>query len=60
MEGEIVTMQDIFLFRKRGVKETGEVLGEFEPTGIRPKFAERLTVTGVHLPAAMFEVPRVR
>ena len=60
MESEIVTMQDIFLFRKRGVKETGEVLGDFEPTGIRPKFAERLTVTGVHLPSAMFEVPRVR
>jgi pilus assembly protein CpaF len=60
MEGEIVTMQDIFTFRKRGVKETGEVLGEFEPSGIRPKFAERLTVTGVHLPAAMFEVPRAR
>ena len=60
MEGEIVTMQDIFTFRKRGIKETGEVLGEFEPSGIRPKFAERLTVTGVHLPAAMFEVPRVR
>jgi pilus assembly protein CpaF len=60
MEGEIVTMQDIFTFRKRGIKETGEVLGDFEPSGIRPKFAERLTVTGVHLPAAMFEVPRVR
>ena len=60
MEGEVVTMQDIFTFRKRGVKETGEVLGDFEPSGIRPKFAERLTVTGVHLPAAMFEVPRGR
>ena len=60
MEGEIVTMQDIFTFRKRGVKETGEVLGDFEPSGIRPKFAERLTVTGVHLPAAMFEVPRAK
>lgn len=60
MEGDIVTMQDIFMFRKRGIKETGEVLGDFEPSGIRPKFAERLTVTGVHLPAAMFEVPRAR
>ena len=60
MEGEIVTMQDIFTFRKRGIRETGEVLGDFEPSGIRPKFAERLAVTGVHLPAAMFEVPRVR
>ena len=42
MEGEIVTMQDIFLFRKRGIRENGEVIGEFMPTGIRPKFSERL------------------
>ena len=60
MEGEIVTMQDIFSFRKRGIRETGEVLGDFEPSGIRPKFAERLAVTGIHLPVAMFEVARVQ
>lgn len=60
MEGEIVTMQDIFSFRKRGIKETGEVLGDFEPSGIRPKFAERLVVTGIHLPMSMFEVQRGR
>jgi len=59
MEGEVVTMQDIFVYRKRGVREGGEVLGEFIATGIRPKFAERLTVTGIQLPASMFEVPRV-
>jgi pilus assembly protein CpaF len=58
MEGEVVTMQDIFVFRKRGVREGGEVLGEFIATGIRPKFAERLMVTGIQLPASMFEVPR--
>jgi pilus assembly protein CpaF len=56
MEGDVVTMQDIFTFRKRGVRETGEVLGDFEPTGIRPKFSERLSVSGIHLPATMFEV----
>ena len=56
MEGDIVTMQDIFVFRKRGIRESGEVLGEFLPTGIRPKFAERLLVTGIQLPIAMFEV----
>jgi pilus assembly protein CpaF len=55
MEGDIVTMQDIFLFRKRGIRENGEVIGEFMPTGIRPKFSERLLVTGVQLPMAMFE-----
>ncbi|HTU36149.1 MAG TPA: CpaF family protein, partial [Candidatus Acidoferrum sp.] len=55
MEQEIVTMQDVFAFRKHGIKETGEVIGEFVPTGIRPKFAERMLVTGIRLPAAMFE-----
>jgi len=58
MEGEVVTMQDIFVYRKRGIKDSGEVLGEFIPTGIRPKFAERLAVTGIQLPVSMFEVPR--
>ena len=57
MEGEVVTMQDIFVFRKRGIRENGEVLGEFVPTGVRPKFAEKLLVTGIHLPASMFEAP---
>jgi pilus assembly protein CpaF len=55
MEGNIVTMQDIFVYRKRGIRENGEVLGEFVATGVRPKFAERLVVTGIHLPASMFE-----
>jgi pilus assembly protein CpaF len=55
MEGSVVTMQDIFIYRKRGIRENGEVLGEFIATGVRPKFAERLVVTGIHLPASMFE-----
>src|ERR1700683_682576 len=59
MEGEVVTMQDIFVFRKRGIRENGEVIGEFLPTGIRPRFAERLAVTGIQLPMGMFEMPRV-
>src|SRR6202041_1818115 len=49
MEGDVVTMQDIFVFRKRGIRENGEVIGEFLPTGIRPRFAERLVVTGIQL-----------
>src|ERR1700723_638854 len=59
MEGEVVTMQDIFVFRKRGIRENGEVIGEFLPTGIRPRFAERLVVTGIQLPIGMFEMPRI-
>lgn len=58
MEGDVVTMQDIFVFRKRGIRENGEVLGDFAPTGIRPKFSERLLVSGIQLPMSMFEVPR--
>ena len=60
MEGDIVTMQDIFVYRKRGIRDNGEVVGEFAATGIRPKFAERLAVTGVPLPTAMFEVSHTR
>jgi pilus assembly protein CpaF len=55
MEGDIVSMQDIFVFRKRGIRDNGEVLGEFVPTGIRPKFAEKLLVSGIQLPIPMFE-----
>jgi pilus assembly protein CpaF len=57
MEGEMVTMQEIFLFRKRGIREGGQVLGDFLPTGIRPKFSERLLVSGIQLPMAIFEAP---
>ncbi|MGH9789553.1 MAG: CpaF family protein [Candidatus Acidiferrales bacterium] len=57
MEGEVVTMQDIFAFKKMGIGEKSEVLGEFMPTGIRPKFAERLAASGIRLPSDLFEVP---
>ena len=60
MEGNIVTMQDIFMYRKRGIRDTGEVLGDFIATGVRPKFAERLLVTGIHLPASLFEATPIR
>jgi pilus assembly protein CpaF len=55
MEGEVVTMQDIFVFKRMGMAPTGEVLGEFVPTGIRPKFSERLVAAGIRLPLDMFE-----
>ncbi len=60
MEGDIVTMQDIFLFKKRGIGEKGEVLGDFLSTGIRPKFAEQLLTSGIRLPMEMFEPSRAR
>ncbi|MBI3670896.1 MAG: CpaF family protein [Acidobacteria bacterium] len=55
MEADVVTMQDIFLFEKRGIGEKGDVLGDFVPAGIRPKFAERLLIAGIRLPFEMFE-----
>jgi pilus assembly protein CpaF len=55
MEGSVVTMQDIFIYRKRGIRENGEVLGDFVASGVRPKFSERLLVSGIQLPTAMFE-----
>ena len=49
MEGDVVTMQDIFIFRKKGVSEDGEVLGEFVTTGIRPRAWDQLAAAGVKL-----------
>ena len=57
MEGNVITMQDIFVFEKKGIGEQGEVLGEFMPTGIRPRFAERFMASGIYLPMEMFERP---
>ena len=54
MEGDVITMQDIFIFRKRGRSETGEVLGDFIATGIRPRCAEQLIAAGVNLDPASF------
>jgi pilus assembly protein CpaF len=55
MEGDVITMQEIFAFRQTGVGAEGEVQGYFHATGVRPKFAERLRSFGVLLPDAMFD-----
>ena len=55
MEDDIVSMQDVFVFEKQGVGPDGRVLGAFTPTGIRPKFAEKLKASGIAVPASMFE-----
>ena len=55
MDNEVVSMQDIFLFEKRGIGARGRVLGRFYATGIRPKFAEKLRVSGITVPAALFD-----
>jgi pilus assembly protein CpaF len=55
MEGDVISMQDLFVFEKRGVSSDGRVVGIFTATGIRPKFAERLKAGGFDLPSNMFE-----
>jgi pilus assembly protein CpaF len=55
MEDDVVSMQDVFVFEKQGVGPDGRVLGAFTPTGIRPKFAEKLKASGIAVPASMFE-----
>ncbi|WP_418146891.1 CpaF family protein [Variovorax paradoxus] len=55
MEGEVVTMQEIFAFRQTGMGPDGRVRGYFHATGVRPKFVERLHSFGVVLPDAMFD-----
>jgi pilus assembly protein CpaF len=58
MEGEVVTMQEIFRFRRLATDAQGRIRGEFRATGIRPKFANELEVRGVHLSAVMFSPDR--
>jgi len=55
MEGETITMQEIFQYERTGVDSQGMVLGRFRPTGIRPRFAERLKSCGLQLPRVFFE-----
>ncbi|MCC2663483.1 MAG: type secretion system protein [Geminicoccaceae bacterium] len=58
MEGDVVTMQEIFRFRRSGVDGEGRVLGRFEATGIRPRFAERLLMRGIELGNDLFSANR--
>jgi pilus assembly protein CpaF len=55
MTGDVVAMQDIFVFEKLGIDVGGRVLGRFKATGVSPKFAERLKKAGIVLPPSIFE-----
>src|SRR5580700_8453521 len=55
MEGDLVTLQDIFVFEKKGLTENGRVRGCFRATGIRPKFYEKLASCGQQLPPSVFQ-----
>lgn len=54
MEGDIITMTEIFTFERRGIGEKGEVLGDYRPTGMVPMFRERLAKRGIELPLPLF------
>ena len=55
MEGDVITMTDIFVFEQTGFEE-GRVIGRFRPTGLRPKFIENIEAAGIHLPASTFGI----
>lgn len=55
MEGDVVTLQDIFVFEKRGLNPDGQVVGRFAATGIRPKFYEKLLSAGIRLRPEIFD-----
>jgi pilus assembly protein CpaF len=55
MEGDVITMTDLFVFEQSGI-ENGKVIGRLRPTGLRPKFMEKLEASGIHLPSSIFGV----
>ena len=58
MEGDVITLQEIFVFEKKGIDKNGKVLGRFTATGIRPKFAEKLELAGIDLPDDLFSTSK--
>jgi pilus assembly protein CpaF len=55
MEENIISMQEIFTFTKKGIGPDGKVIGAFQPTRIRPRFLDRLRTAGINLPPSLFE-----
>jgi pilus assembly protein CpaF len=56
MEGDVIVLQDVFIFEQTGLVE-GKVQGRLRPTGVRPRFAEKFEAHGIHLPPRMFGSP---
>lgn len=54
MEGEVITLQDIFIFEQKGKDEQQKIIGKFRPTGIRPKFMDKLAANGIHISNDVF------
>jgi len=58
MEGDVIVMQDIFVYEQTGIDENGKIIGRLRPTGIRPKFIEKFEAQGIFLPASVFGADR--
>lgn len=54
MEGDVIVLQDIFTYKQQGVNDDGKIIGHLIPTGVRPKFYERLEASGIHIPPNVF------
>jgi pilus assembly protein CpaF len=54
LEGDVVILQDIFVYVQQGIDEHGKIIGKLIPTGVRPKFYEKLETSGIHVPATVF------
>jgi len=59
MEGDLITLQELFVFHQSGLDENRKVRGRFKATGVRPKFAERLAAKGIALPVGLFDPHKV-
>jgi pilus assembly protein CpaF len=59
MEGDIITMQELYAFKQTGIAKDGTVLGHFAATGLRPKFGDRLKSFGIVLPDSLFDPSRL-
>jgi pilus assembly protein CpaF len=59
MEGDLITLQELFVFQQTGLDEQRRVKGRFKATGVRPTFFERIAAKGVTLPADLFDPQKV-
>jgi pilus assembly protein CpaF len=54
MEGDVITLQEIFVFERKGIDKDGKIVGQHRSTGIRPKFSDRLEMAGIEVPENLF------
>ena len=55
MEGNVITLQEIFVYERQGIDEQGKVLGQFKATGVRPRICEKLKSAGLEVNEEMFD-----